>query len=184
LDDEDIVTTLDASKITAETVGERMKQAAITNKIIKQTFDDYKPVAERGKDIYFVIADLAAIDPMYQYSLEFFVKLFKMRLASTEKSDDVKERCKILRRDLTSGFYENICRGLFEKHKILFAFLIAMKIDRNEGRVSTREWNYFLRGSDKLTDEELKGRPDWVLEKVWMELVGLERVDTNFQGFK
>jgi len=45
LDDEDIVTTLDASKITAETVGERMKQAAVTNKIIKKTFNDYKPVA-------------------------------------------------------------------------------------------------------------------------------------------
>jgi len=42
-----------------------MKQAAVTNKIIKKTFNDYKPVAQRGRDIYFVIADLATIDPMY-----------------------------------------------------------------------------------------------------------------------
>lgn len=43
-----------------------------------------------------------------------------------------------------------------------------------------REWNYFLRGADKLTDEELKGRPNWIKEKVWDQIAGLERVDTNF----
>lgn len=85
-----------------------------------------------------------------------------MRLASTEKSDDVEERCRILRADLTKGFFENICRGLFEKHKTLFAFMIAMKIDKGELRVLPREWNYFLRGPDKLTPEELAGKPDWI----------------------
>jgi len=34
--------------------------------------------------IYFVIADLALIDPMYQYSLEFFIRLFKKRLEVAE----------------------------------------------------------------------------------------------------
>jgi hypothetical protein len=51
--------------------------------------------------------------------------------------------------------------------------MISMKIDRNEGRVSAREWNFFIRGSDKLTEEELEGRPDWCKEKVWENLMGL-----------
>lgn len=99
---------------------------------------------------------------MYQYSLDYFVKLFKIRLDKTEKAEDVRKRCKLIRADITKGFYENICRGLFEKHKILFAFMIAMKIDRNEGRVNPREWNYFLRGPDKLTEDELMGKPIWI----------------------
>lgn len=44
-------------------------------------------VARRGSVLYFVIADLALIDPMYQYSLEFFSRLFNRRLDKSEKSD-------------------------------------------------------------------------------------------------
>ena len=33
-------------------------------------------MATRGSLVYFVIADLAQMDPMYQYSLEYFKKLY------------------------------------------------------------------------------------------------------------
>jgi len=46
-------------------------------------------VARRGSVLYFVVADLANIDPMYQYSLEFFTKLFVMRLEKSEKAADL-----------------------------------------------------------------------------------------------
>lgn len=36
----------------------------------------YRPVAERTAGLFFCITDLANIDPMYQYSLGFFVNLF------------------------------------------------------------------------------------------------------------
>jgi len=79
------------------------------------------------------------IDPMYQYSLEFFVQLFKNYLDQSEKSEDVKKRCSNIREYITIRFYQNVCRGLFERHKLLFAFMIATKIDRNERRITTRE---------------------------------------------
>jgi len=154
-------------------VNKRMIQATETRKIINATLDSYKPVAKRGRDIFFVIADLALIDPMYQYSLEYFRNLFKLRLEKTEKADDVKARCEILRADMTTAFYENICRGLFERHKLLFAFMLASKIDRNEGRITGGEWEYFCRGGLKLLDEDLALRPDWIAEKEWTQIVGL-----------
>ena len=36
----------------------------------------YRPVPTRGSILYFVVADLAILDPMYQYSLSYFTKLF------------------------------------------------------------------------------------------------------------
>jgi len=63
--------------------------------------------------IYFVISDLAVVDPMYQYSLDFFMKLFKRRLEVTEKKDKLQERINLLIEDITESFYLNICRGLF-----------------------------------------------------------------------
>ncbi len=65
LDDEEIINTLDASKITAETINERMVKAKTTRRKIQRTLNLYLPIAKRGRDIYFVIADLALIDPMY-----------------------------------------------------------------------------------------------------------------------
>jgi hypothetical protein len=36
----------------------------------------YRPVATRGSVLYFAIALLARVDSMYQYSLQFFQKLY------------------------------------------------------------------------------------------------------------
>lgn len=97
--------------------------------------------------LYFVIADLALIDPMYQYSLEFFTKLFNKRLEKSEQSEVLEERLAILLEDITESFFINICRGLFERDKLLFAFLNTTSIQRRSEDVSVSEWNFFLRGS-------------------------------------
>lgn len=97
--------------------------------------------------MYFVIADLAMIDPMYQYSLEFFTRLFNRRLDKSEKSDVLEHRLRILIHDITESFFVNICRGLFERDKLLYAFLNASSILKRSGAISIDEWNFFLRGS-------------------------------------
>jgi len=61
-----------------------MEQAKVTSKEINEAREKYRVIAKRGSALYFVIADLARIDPMYQYSLDYFIKYFKKRLASSE----------------------------------------------------------------------------------------------------
>jgi len=128
LEDEELIITLDASKVTSATVNRRMKQSKITQEEIFKARENYRVVAKRGSVLYFAIADLALIDPMYQYSLEFFVKLFKRRLEQAQTSEVLEERLLILIDDITINFYKNICRGLFEKDKLLYSFIITMKI--------------------------------------------------------
>lgn len=52
---------------------------------------------------------------MYQYSLVWFVNLFKMAIDNTEKCDDVPKRIEELSEYFTYSLYVNICRSLFEK---------------------------------------------------------------------
>ena len=48
-----------------------MELAVIVEAEINTTRNTYKPVAIRGSILYFVIADLTNIDPMYQNSLQY-----------------------------------------------------------------------------------------------------------------
>jgi len=48
----------------------------------------YAPVARRGTVLYFVIADLALIDPMYQFSLNYFGNLFNTIIDNTLELDN------------------------------------------------------------------------------------------------
>ena len=92
LDDELLINTLSESKLTALAISERVAEAEVTEREINSARAKYSEVATRGSLIYFVIADLATIDPMYQYSLAYYANLFNRCLADSEKSADLETR--------------------------------------------------------------------------------------------
>ena len=67
---------LDESKATAAEINERVAQSKVVEVEINETRNLYTSVAIRGSIIYFVIADMAKIDPMYQNSLAYVKSLF------------------------------------------------------------------------------------------------------------
>lgn len=181
LNDEELIITLDQSKETSIAINERMIEAEQTAKMIDENRENYRGVARRGSVLYFVVADLANIDPMYQYSLEFFTKLFVMRLEKSEKSVDLDQRLSILISDITRAFYFSICRGLFEKDKLLYSFLNATSILRRSNDIDADEWNFFLRNSPTdYTKNEHK--IDYIDHPTFLAVCGLEDTHVNFKN--
>lgn len=88
-------------------------------------------MAIRGSILYFVIADLAGIDPMYQYSLGYIKRLFNKAIEISPQAKELKDRLNILIDNITRIIFTNVSRGLFEAHKIIFSFLIITSINRN-----------------------------------------------------
>lgn len=113
-----------------------MAQAKIINEEIVVTRNSYTDVAVRGSILYFVIADLANINDMYQNSLQFVKVLFNKAIDITPKSDVHEERLANLLDCITKNIYSNVSRGLFEADKLLFTYLIATSVDRNDGKIA------------------------------------------------
>jgi len=180
LNDEELIITLDQSKETSIVITEKMREAETTAKMINENRESYRSVARRGSVLYFVIADLALIDPMYQYSLEFFTRLFSRRLDKSEKSEVLAERLAILIADVTESFFLNICRGLFEKDKLLFSFLNTASVLRRAGDITVEEWNCYLRGSTTDFSSYTKDC-DYLDEKMYHKILGLEEAHFSFK---
>jgi len=69
LDDVDLISTLESSKITSEEIKIKIEESTKLEEKIELTRNGYKDVSIRGSILFFVIKDLSRIDPMYQYSL-------------------------------------------------------------------------------------------------------------------
>ena len=147
LDDEVLVNTLSSSKTTAIQIGNRVERAEITQREIATARASYLPAAARGSLLYFVTADLAHLDPMYQFSLAYFSSLFLLAVQQAEPAPDLSQRLANIMDHATLVVFENVARGLFEAHKATFAFLVAAAILRAAGSVSDDQWSALLLGA-------------------------------------
>ncbi|KAH8072852.1 dynein light chain binding protein [Aureococcus anophagefferens] len=146
LDDEELINTLADSKKFSTMINERLEAAEVTKQEINEAREADRTVATRGSIIYFVISDLGTIDPMYQYSLQYYQVIFNKCLQDAEASKDQEKRLGILIEYSTVVIYDNICRGLFEKDKVLYSALLAFSILRHASKIPGDEWNLFIRG--------------------------------------
>jgi dynein heavy chain len=131
LDEDNLIIVLENSKRTSKEINERMTQSLVVEEEINNTRNQYRTVAIRGSILYFVIADLAGIDPMYQYSLGYVKRLFNQAIEKSKKAKALEERLDILIDNISKIIFTNVSRGLFEAHKIIFSFLITTGINRN-----------------------------------------------------
>ncbi|OWZ16518.1 Dynein heavy chain [Phytophthora megakarya] len=135
LDDVELIETLKTSKKTSNVVAQRLAESEATKQEVLEIRNQYHSVAVRGTILFFIIADLADIDSMYQFSLEYFNRLFKMSLDEAPAKRRLSERLECLNHHITLAVYRNICRGLCKAHKQLFATVICLKIMINAGEL-------------------------------------------------
>jgi dynein heavy chain, axonemal len=69
--------------MTSTEIGLKMKEAENTEEEIDAARNQYKPVAIRATVLYFTVAELAPLNPMYHYSLAWFTALFIRSMSVT-----------------------------------------------------------------------------------------------------
>ena len=69
-------------------------------------------------------------------------------------------------RNLTAYFqyslYQNVCRSLFEKDKLLFSFLLTVKILDGSSEIDATEWRFLISGKTTSAVDEENPAPEGV----------------------
>ena len=138
------------AKVVSDDINKKQAIAEKTEKEIDEARTGYKPVAMRSSGLFFCISELANIDPMYQYSLDFFKGLFVTAIMNSEKSDELEERLAFLNKEFLESLYRNICRSLFEKDKLIFSMLLTIKLMEMSDELDQESFKYLLTGGVSL----------------------------------
>nr|XP_019607160.1 PREDICTED: dynein heavy chain 3, axonemal [Rhinolophus sinicus] len=171
LEDETAIKALSSSKQLSEDILEKQEIASVTEMQIDATRLGYKPVAVHSATIFFCISDLAHIEPMYQYSLAWFLNLYVLSLAHSQKSEQLEQRIQYIIEHFTLSVYNNVCRSLFEKDKLLFSLLLTIGILKEKQQMDEAVWYFLLTGGVALDNPFPNPAPDWLSEKAWAEVV-------------
>jgi len=164
--DEKLIGQLTHSKKMSKEINERVEVSKQTELQIDAARESYRPVAYRASILFFCITDLSVIDPMYQYSLQWFINLFTLGVENAPASNELPVRLENLNNYFTYSLYENICRSLFEKHKLLFSLLLTVKILQGDNKMDDDEWRYLLTGF--MGEAQIPPNPtSWVPDNSW-----------------
>lgn len=173
LDDYKLIETLAVSKVKSQEITAKVLEAEKTEQQIDISRNMYRPVAFRGAILYFCIVDLGSIDPMYQYSLQWFRNLFVQAIRLAEKAETIDIRILNLNDFFTYYVYVNVCRSLFEKHKLLFSFLLTIRILQGDKLIDPMEWMFLVSGKSVSSIHAPNPSPDWIDGRMWAEMTAL-----------
>jgi dynein heavy chain len=180
LDDTVLIDTLQNSKLEAQEISEKMEKLEYFRVQFNTIRNLYKEVSKRVSNMYFVILDLAMIEPTYQWSLEFYIALFERAIKSLTSKEN---RTRNIIDRFQMMLYESICRSLLEKDKLIFSLLMCMKVLQSDGKITANEVRFMMVGGTWTeTDQKPPADTKWLSNKVWCSICELSKSIPLFEG--
>ncbi|KAG6959530.1 hypothetical protein JG687_00008746 [Phytophthora cactorum] len=174
LDDVELVSVLANTKAKATEVNDKILAAEEVKRGIDEKREHYRPVAARGSVLYFGIVDFAAVNAMYQTSLDQFLQLFVRAIEEAERSSLASKRVTYIIETLTYIVFRYVNRGLYDRHRLSFLLMIALKILVAADCVTPADVTLFLKAgaSRKLSSDQPKPF-NWMSTGAWLNAVQL-----------
>lgn len=182
LEDTGLIDMLSVTKQTAMEVATKLATAASARKEISEACEEYRPAAHRATLLYFLMSDFSRVNCMYQTSLEQFTKLYENSIECTvvacptvAKVSAVKRVATIIEH-FTRSLFEYVQRGLYERHKFVFASMLALRVAVSKRHVQETEVETYLKlGTvSEASARSGKRKPkEWVSPVVWNNILML-----------
>ncbi|XP_051721899.1 dynein axonemal heavy chain 11 [Ctenopharyngodon idella] len=144
LRDTALVEQLEYTKNTARHIHNKAIAARENEIKTNEARDLYRPAAERAALLYFTIKELHNVNPMYQYSLKAFNKVFLKAIARAPCDEDVSVRVSSLTEAITQSALQYTCQGLFQRDRLTFLTHTALQILLTRGSIEAQDLELLL----------------------------------------
>ncbi|RZF35242.1 hypothetical protein LSTR_LSTR009366 [Laodelphax striatellus] len=190
LEDENTIIILNESQKIAADIKEREKGTIETSDRISEFNKSFAQPVLYARSLYYCLTDLPNIDPMYHFSLPWFLRIYSGSLKAdydhfveiSNQPDAVRKNARFMP-NMTFSLYSNVCRSLFEKDKLLFSFILCTNLMLTESKIRMEDLSFLLTGGVVLVNLIPNPAPNWILIRSWDELCRLSLLD-GFQGLK
>jgi len=176
LQDDHAINTLANAQRTSSMIEQQIAISKKTENLISQFRTRFASVVDRAALLYFCVADMSCVDPMYQFSLNEFIVLFKSAIHKADHPQDTLLLINSFNTSIALEVYRNISCSLFAKDRLLFSFMISMRILVSEGMISSTEISFLLAPFPTSAEKTV----EWVSDDVWPFVCSLSSISPSF----
>jgi len=167
LEEIELIENLEKSKALSTEIKEKVEIAKQTSIMIDEASEQYRPAAERGALVYFMMIELTKIHSFYKFSLDSFINVInraidivakemapppKEKPAEGEEQPEqqeeeqreltprtLKKRVTKLIEEISFQGFDYTRRGTFEKHKLIIATMLTLRINKRKKLITEEE---------------------------------------------
>eukprot|EP00755_Sulcionema_specki_P032815 Sspe_Gene.20010::Locus_7312_Transcript_1_1_Confidence_1.000_Length_13148::g.20010::m.20010/K10408/DNAH; dynein heavy chain, axonemal len=158
----------------------------------------YREVARRGSTLFFLLTRLQSLEWLYQFSLHSFALVFYRTLATVHlprksvafdsgfisethqkqyEAELIQNRVKAMIDAVTLATFQYVQRGMFNRHKLVFAMLLCLSAEISKGNLAPDQLDGFLGVRSSLGPAKTQAPPgSWITQKQWESILELSNI--------
>lgn len=153
LEDKKALKILDSSKNTSIEILKREKLSIECKNKIELFREGYRNFAKYSSQLYSIIKNLTNLNQIYIFSLSWFFQLYVTSIENSKRSAILEKRLTFLKFQVTKKLHSSVKNSLLEKDKLIFSFILCLKMLQVEKNISQHEINAFW--NIKINSENL-----------------------------
>ncbi|KAI4474528.1 hypothetical protein M0802_015568 [Mischocyttarus mexicanus] len=184
IEDQKAIKILDSSKTLSLNIIKKQEQAEVMKNEINIVRSTYTQYTKFCAGLFTTLNALSNLDHMYRFSFSWFIQLFTHSIQGSNKNISLNKRLKLLKYSFTRNLHSSVRRSLFERHKLVYSFLLCSKILLDNKQATEEEIHFF-----SLTEIEyfnisnvFQAPPVWLSMKMWNQIRYINDNFSNFHG--
>ncbi|KAK8845027.1 hypothetical protein M9Y10_021203 [Tritrichomonas musculus] len=179
LDADIVVDAITSTKKASDELKEHIENLTVKINEFNTKRDKLSPVTERVGLLFDIAHSLSHISCIYSYSFEIFRNTSQRSVLNAPRDDPLKfeseekmaeKRINDLKKAVTFDLFTSISESLFQKHRLLFAFIVACKVMLIEKRLPESQFRMFMYGTEIVESPFENPLPDHITNAQWNEL--------------
>ena len=166
LNDEIIIDHLEGLQSEASELSCKSTEANENLIQIEKAANHYSEFSQKCSDIFFLLERLSLLNKSYQFSLEWFLTIFKDILGRNQKlSVDAGSSLTYLLDAVLRNYFERVAISLLQEHRLTFLFGL-FELKNNLGNIVDPQWMDVLLGRDICLRNEPIELPEFISQSM------------------